>query len=90
MTETTGPPRGAGNTERGTNRMKAYYTTWGPVTGTCGHKHQTAAAAFACSSQHISRCKARGGISDRQTYLVDRGKPYWDGKPGTLCHYGED
>lgn len=21
--------------------MKTYYTTWGPVTGTCGHQHRT-------------------------------------------------
>ena len=71
--------------------MKTYYTTWGPVTGTCGHQHRTAAAAFACSSRHISRCNARGGLSDRQTYRVEPGqKPYWDGKPGTLCHCGEE
>jgi hypothetical protein len=69
---------------------KTYFTTWGPVTGTCGHQHRTAAAAFACSGKFVARCKARGGLSDRQVYSVEPGqKPYWDGKPGTLVHYGE-
>jgi hypothetical protein len=47
-----------------------YYTTWGSVTGDCGHLHRSPEAAGACLDQHGHDCRTQGGRSDRQVRVV--------------------
>lgn len=47
------------------------YTTWGPVTGDCGHLHKTKAAARLCIEKHQCGCAKQGGYSDRHVREVD-------------------
>lgn len=71
--------------------MTTSYTTWGPVTGSCDHRHRTPAAAFRCATKFRRKCEQNGSVSDRQVYRVSElDPPRWAGQPGTLIHYGED
>jgi len=45
--------------------MKSYFEARGNVRGTCGHKHQTEAAAEKCCKRDMDGCKTQGGYSDR-------------------------
>ena len=53
------------------------YTTWGPVRGSCGHRHRTITTAQACADRDDRDCKAGNG---RSAYS-DRHVTYADGRP---------
>ena len=57
------------------NEREGYWTTDSSVSGTCGHRHRTLAAALSCASQ--------GSYSDR--VVVDQ-----DGVPWLECYDDED
>ena len=44
------------------------YTTYGSVTGDCGHSHKTHQSASQCATKHERGCKSQGGYSDRAVY----------------------
>ena len=44
------------------------YTTYGLVTGDCGHSHKTHQSASQCLAKHARGCKSQGGYSDRAVY----------------------
>lgn len=58
-----------------------YFTSIGSVRGSCGHKHQSEAAAEACIAADQRACARQGGYSDR--VAVER-RPRFDA--GAFVH----
>jgi hypothetical protein len=50
-----------------------YYTTLGPVRGTCGHRHKEPRTALDCLDRDRSGCRSQGGYSDRRIVRVPDG-----------------
>lgn len=53
--------------------MDTYYTTLGPVRGTCGHRHREARTALDCLERDCRSCRAIPGgtsYSDRRIVRV--------------------
>jgi len=49
-----------------------FYTTWGPVRGECGHRHNSVRAAARCCVLDRRYCeRSRGSYSDRSLWRVD-------------------
>lgn len=63
--------------------MATYYTTYGGVRGTCGHRHRTATSALVCLEGDSAACHRQGGYSDRLVVRVPDGTP-----PGDLTDQG--
>lgn len=62
-----------------------YYTTHGPVRGTCGHRHRETRTALACLERDRAGCRAASSdyYSDRKLVRVPDGSA-----PGDLTRDG--
>lgn len=69
-----------------------YHTTWGPLSGGCGHKHRSYAGLNKCLLDHKKDCEERGVISDREVRELRSGESPTDGSerqgPGTPLSAG--
>lgn len=54
------------------------FTTYGPVRGCCGHKHESRQEADRCLQNDQEGCRSQRGYSDRSVVLV--------GSDGYLYH----
>jgi len=50
------------------------WTTWGPVRGSCGHRHRSEDAAARCLERDRAGCSGQGGYSDREIRVVRGGR----------------
>lgn len=67
---TTFSNRPKGN--HGGTTMNTYYTTEGPIRGSCGHRHRSREAAERCLDEDRKGCRSQGGYSDRSVKRVVR------------------
>lgn len=53
---------------------RTYYTTRGPVRGSCGHKHRSIRTALRCAVRDQHGCNTQGGYSDRSIRAIEGGE----------------
>lgn len=54
-----------------------YYDTYGAVRGSCGHRHRTIAAAWACLARDRRGCERASGYDDLHGGYSDRRVRVW-------------